>query len=333
MKRFPSAASLTLIFTAALGAAPALAADSTVDYIEVESKSLKRKVEVGVYLPAGYADAANAGRRYPVIYFLHGMFGTARKWEDRGTAEIIDALIADAKIPPTIVISPDGARSSFWMKWADGSQDWEAFVVGELVAAIDDRYRTLADRATRGITGDSMGGLGALNLAFRNPDVFSSVSAHSAAILPADPYQSPERMQRSGASRFKPIFGDPIDLEHWKQWNPLCLAESYEKERLSRLAIYFDCGEADRYGFDEGARALHELLTKKGVAHESHIRPGNHGADYYIQYVDRSLSFHAAAFAKATAKKTAKDAGAPEGGGTDEDPAKRDSAKAPPRNL
>lgn len=302
-------------FLAALAALAAIGADlrgaepaSKVEYISVDSKTLGRAVNVGIYLPAGYAEATDA--RYPVLYFLHGLFGSERKWEQRGTPEHVDALIQAGEMPATIVVCPDG-ENSFYMKFADGSQDWEKFIVEDLVSAIDAKYRTKADRSQRGITGDSMGGLGAINLAFRNPTVYGSVSAHSAALLPVDPNEASERMKRFGKG-LGPIFGNPIDVEHWKANNPVHIAESKDVKELSSLAIYFDCGEADRFGFDHGANLLHQILEKRGVPHEYTLRPGNHGADYYIRYVDFSLRFHAAAFlGKPTSKAAAADPNKP----------------------
>lgn len=274
--------------------APAPAAkSSTLQYIDVDSTSLKRPISVGVYLPPGYHDADN-DRRYPVLYFLHGLFGSERKWEQRGTPKNVDALLRDGKIEPMIVVCPNG-ENSFYMKWADGTEDWESFVVKDLVAAIDGRYRTVAERSKRGLSGDSMGGFGALNLGFRNPAVYGSISAHSAALLPEDPGETPEWMKRFG-KRVRQIFGDPPDAELWKANNPIHLARAIDAKTLNSLAIYFDCGADDRYGFDAGANLLHQALEGRAIRHEFHLRNGNHGADYFIQYVDHSLLFHAAAF-------------------------------------
>lgn len=282
---------------AAPAAAPApapAAKSSTLEYIDIESNALKRPISVGVYLPPGYHDADNA-ERYPVLYFLHGLFGSERKWEQRGTARNVDALLASGQIAPMIVVCPNG-ENSFYMKWADGTEDWESFVVKDLVEAIDARYRTHAERSKRGLSGDSMGGFGALNLGFRNPAVFGSISAHSAALLPEDPGETPEWMKRFG-KRVRQIFGDPPDAELWKANNPIHLARTADPKVLNSLAIYFDCGADDRYGFDSGANLLHEALKSRGIGHDYHLRNGNHGADYFIRHVDHSLLFHAQVFA------------------------------------
>jgi S-formylglutathione hydrolase FrmB len=279
--------------TKAPAAQPAPEPTSKVEYIQIDSPTLKRQVSVGVYLPAGYD--ADPAKRYPAVYFLHGMFGSEHKWEQRGTPKHLDALIAAKKVEPMIVVCPDG-ENSFYMKWADGSADWETFIVKDLVEAIDKKYRTLADRSKRGLSGDSMGGFGALNLGFRNPKVFGSISAHSAALLPEDPSQTPEWMKRFG-KRVRQIFGDPPDIALWKANNPIHVAKEGDADALKSLAIYFDCGDNDDFGFDIGARALHEALDKRSIPHEYHLRTGDHGRDYYVKYVDFSLEFHAEVFA------------------------------------
>lgn len=294
--------------------APKTKSASKVEYFDVDSAALKRPISVGVYLPPGYADADSEAQRYPVLFFLHGLFGSERKWEQRGTAKHVDGLIAAGTIEPMIVVCPNG-ENSFYMKWADGTEDWESFIVKDLVAAIDAKYRTQVERSKRGLSGDSMGGFGALNLGLRNPQVYGSISAHSAALLPENPGETPEWMKRFG-KRVRQIFGDPPDAELWKANNPLHLAQTVDSKVLASMSIYFDCGADDRYGFDVGASALHDRLKKREVQHEFHLRDGNHGADYFIQYVDHSLTFHAVAFrapppedATATRKESAPEAG------------------------
>jgi S-formylglutathione hydrolase FrmB len=68
---------------------------------------------------------------------------------------------------------------------------------------------------------------------------------------------------------------------------------------LSRLKIYFDCGSEDSYGFDRGARALHEELDALHVKHEFHIYPGGHGVEYFLAHMAASMEFHSHAFADA----------------------------------
>lgn len=277
------------------------ASDSIVLYVKVKSTALKRAIPVGIYLPPGYDDSDDT--RYPVVYFLHGMFGDHRKWEERGCPEVLDQLIEEKKVPPMIVVAPSGERSSFWVNWVNGKNDWEVFVTDDLVRAVDAGYRTVADRDHRGITGDSMGGYGALNLGFKHPTLFGSVSAHSAMLYSVALEDLPGWVLER-ADSWGPIYGAPVDEAHWRANHPIHLAMTKDADALRTQRIYFDCGADDRFGFDAGARALDEALTERDVPHEAYIRDGNHGSDYFRRYVPLSLAFHGAAFTVALAPST-----------------------------
>ncbi len=90
-------------------------------------------------------------------------------------------------------------------------------------------------------------------------------------------------------------FGSPPDWAYWRENDPLVLAE--RPQGFSQLKLYFDCGDEDRYGFDEGARELHRVLEANGFEHEYAIRPGDHGWSFLEQYLEISLQFHSTHFA------------------------------------
>ena len=83
---------------------------------------------------------------------------------------------------------------------------------------------------------------------------------------------------------------------YWDQNNPLNLAD--HPERFRQLKLYFDCGDHDRYGFEDGAQVLHQKLAAKGFPHEFALRPGEHGWSYLNQYIKYSLLFHWQLFAQ-----------------------------------
>jgi S-formylglutathione hydrolase FrmB len=88
------------------------------------------------------------------------------------------------------------------------------------------------------------------------------------------------------------IFGDPPDEAFFKSVNPMFVAEANAAAiKKSGIKIYFDCGEQDRYGFQESNKAFDEKLTKLGLAHEFHLFPGNHGWEYMISVADHSYAF------------------------------------------
>ena len=157
----------------------------TIVYDSLYSKSLENKFgenptrKLSVYLPPGYE---KSGKRYPVIYFLHG-FGGDHNFP-RGI-ELLDYAIATRRIRPFIFVVPN-EKTTYGGSFFSNSGvfgNWEDFTAVDLVAYIDKKYRTLARKESRGITGHSMGGYGALKIAMHHPDIFSSVYAISPGAL------------------------------------------------------------------------------------------------------------------------------------------------------
>jgi S-formylglutathione hydrolase FrmB len=190
-----------------------------------------------------------------------------------------------------LIATPAGG-ASFYINSKDGKVRYEDFLLQEFFPFIEKRYRAAPGRANRAISGVSMGGYGALHLAFRHPELFSAVSAHSAALIEKLPSflgapQSPRSRVLGG------VFGIPPDIAFWNANSPLVLARS---ANLSGLKIYFDCGDQDDYGFDAGAVALDKLLNTRKVAHEFHLYPGRHDPAYFAAHIPASLQFHANLF-------------------------------------
>jgi len=264
-----------------------------VEYKSFQSKLLGRELRYGVYLPPSYK--GSPARKYPVLYFLHGLFEDETHWSVRGqTDQVMDRMIAGGKIGEFIVAIPFGG-TSFYTNTRDGSEKWEDAIITEFVPMIESTYRVDSSRMKRGISGTSMGGYGALKLAMKHPDLFGSASAHSAVLLQdlAAAKVSGGRLQMFEAM-FDHIYGINQDLTYWEANNPMTLAK--DSRKLNGLKLYFDCGTEDRYGFDIGVRQLDEMLTKAGYPHESHLYPGPHGWDYARNHTSESLLFHWKAF-------------------------------------
>ncbi len=139
-----------------------------------------------IYLPPDYQRSPQ--KRFPVLYMLHGAGGNYTEWADSFLPEQADRLIVARVIPPIIVVMPDDGGQTYWANWSDDGPRWGDYLTEDIVSTIDQRYRTLANPQSRAIGGLSMGGLGALNLAFQHPDVFGVVGAHSPSVrLEPDP--------------------------------------------------------------------------------------------------------------------------------------------------
>jgi putative tributyrin esterase len=262
------------------------AAPGSVHCDTVPSKILDRPVDYCIDLPANYATST---RRYPVLYFLHGLFGNDHRWIDRGGKEIFDRLKADGTIGQFIVVLPNGGET-FYINSEDGKDRYEDFFVHELVPFIDHHYRTIATKDARAISGVSMGGYGALHLAMRHANLFGSVAATSAVLINDLPDPLPAEGRWQFYSRIlSHAFGSPINRTYWQENNPLTLAK--DPSKFKGLKIYFDVGDQDRYGFEKGAAILDEILKKENCPHTYALRPGGHGWEFLDQYMQHSLLF------------------------------------------
>jgi S-formylglutathione hydrolase FrmB len=267
-------------------------AGSRVQYKTYPSKLLAKELRYGLYLPPSYD--TSPGKRYPVLYFLHGLQENEMRWSSRGHTDLLlDRMIGDGKIGEFVVAIPF-AEASFYTNTRDGSEKWEDVIMTEFIPLIESTYRVNPSRQTRGISGISMGGYGALKIAMKHPEMFGSVSAHSPVLiedLGAVQLAStrPGRMQFF-IGLFQKIYGINQDLSYWDANNPMLLAK--DTKRWNGMKIYFDCGTEDDFGFNVGTKQLDDLLTKAAYPHETHLYPGNHGWDYAMQHTGDSLLFH-----------------------------------------
>ncbi len=285
-------------FLLSLIAAIPATAQSRIDCNALNSRILKQVVHYCVYLPAGYdaGAAQHLAARYPVLYFLHGLGDNERTLFNTGGWTLLDDLRRQRKMGDFLIVAPEGKRS-FYINSADGAVRYNDFFLQEFMPHVEGAYRIRPGRSGRAISGISMGGYGALRFAFAHPTLFSSVSAQSAALITESP-QALDTASRTGAPLagvLGAVFGNPIDIAHWNENSPFVLAKK-NGAALKQLAIYFNCGQDDNYGFEKGAAALHEQLQKHGLKHEYHPYPGDHSLTYFLSHFDEVMAFHSKAF-------------------------------------
>jgi enterochelin esterase-like enzyme len=196
-----------------------------------------------VYLPPGYDGPAEARRRYPVLYLLHGHPGGPIDWfRGAQVQRTMDAMLAAGLVQPMILVAPDA--SGGWLHDSEmlnqvGGPQVESYLVGTVVHAIDSRFRTIADRAGRAIGGVSSGGYGALNLGLRHQDVYS-------VILSLMPYGTPGAVTWTllGGSRRLWLANSPADyIPTMRFRHPMAVEllagdrdpEAKEADRLARM--------------------------------------------------------------------------------------------------
>jgi S-formylglutathione hydrolase FrmB len=223
------------------------------------SASMQHDVGYNIYLPPGYAASQ---QRYPVVYRLHGLNNCEST--DYFPARYLDEGIRAGELPPMILVYPNGWWCSFYADSPDGQVMAETTIIEELIPTVDAMYRTVGTRGARAIQGMSMGGFGALKLAFKHVDLFSSVVAFAAGLLdgPTLLANHPQLMQTmfaADAQRF-----DAEAPAAWVRRNADVVRET--------LPIWMICGSDDL--LLAGNLAMHALLDELHIAHELELIPG-----------------------------------------------------------
>ena len=281
-----------VVLLLAAGAVPgAPAADPRVHFEKVATASLPAPAEVLVVTPPSYA--SSPGRRYPVLYFLHDGYGDGRTLARRGVAEQALARMADGRLPEFLIVAPDGPGTWF-SDSHDGKRLFERFLTGDLPRAIAERYRVLPGQASRGITGISMGGYGAVKTALRHPELYGSVSSLSGALIP---FGWDELARYSFVARYtlKRVFGDSrqdnvLDAnDAWHVLWGLCF-------EAPPFAVELRAGTQDVYGLDGVAAQYGMLLNERGVPTTVVLEPGGHDWDYWKHAMLDILAWHGARF-------------------------------------
>jgi enterochelin esterase-like enzyme len=232
------------------------------------SRALDKDMPYFVYLPPGYAEE---NRRYPVVYLLHGNSGSYEEWAAYGLIDRADRMIATREILPLIIVLPQG-DFSYWVNLVDGPA-YGDYLRADLVRHINATYRILPGREHRAIGGLSMGATGALVQAFRYPQEFGVVGAHSPSL--------PEEGTRD-------FLGEGRDYE---LRDPISLAAL--GGRLHELTIWIDMGNEDDWL--PRAEELDEILTERGIDHQFNVPPGDHYGGYWTRMVPEYLRFYDAA--------------------------------------
>jgi S-formylglutathione hydrolase FrmB len=269
------------------------AASARIECKPLPSRILGHPVNYCAVLPPSYD--SDKARKFPVLYFFHGLGDNEQMFVHGGAFNLVQDLWERKEIGEFLIVTPE-AGATFYINSHSGKVRYEDFLVQEFLPAIESRYRINPGRANRGVSGVSMGGYGALHLGFRHPELFTAVSAHSPALIDRIPaVASPSAGSGMRSRVLGETFGSPPDPAFWQRNSPATLART---ANLSGLKIYFDCGEQDDYGFEEGAKSLDKILGSRHTAHEAHIYPGRHDWQYFAEHLPASLQFQSRNFYK-----------------------------------
>lgn len=243
-----------------------------VDTVMVHSTVMNKDIKTVVITPTETRKTRE--RRYPVVYLLHGATGNCKYWLEKVKSNLAD--VADEK--GMIFVTPDALNSWYIDSPINKNLQYETFTSKELVAYIDSHYKTIADRKGRAVTGLSMGGHGALYLAFRHKDVYGACGSMSGGV---DFRPFPQNWE------IKKTLGEMA--QNRKRWDAHVVVNQIHRIQNHDLAITIDCGEGDF--FIEVNKSLHERLLGRGIDHDFTTRPGQHNPQYWHNSIDYQLLF------------------------------------------
>jgi enterochelin esterase-like enzyme len=330
--RFAAAAAAAMVAAAPPVHAQSGAVAGKVERIKVHSPAIEGNLqgntadrEVLIYLPPSYDSARN--RRYPVVYQLHGWLPGGEQWAGMIDFEAgTNRALASGNAKEMIVVVPDSLTVHGGSMYSTSvtSGDFEGFIARDLVGYVDEHYRTIARRESRGLSGHSMGGYGTWRIAMKYPERYSSFYAMSSCCL--GPYgaegggmaeaaeittleQAAQagigvRVQLTLAAAWSPnpakpplYFDFPIEngelepliLTKWNANVPLATIDQFVPNLRTFKAIGIEVGLQD--GLIGDNKTISDVLTRYGIDHVYETYEGNHVNKVAERYETRVLPF------------------------------------------
>lgn len=243
---------------------------SQVDTLVIRSKSMNKDIHNIVITPDNYASQKG---KFSVLYLLHGAGGDYKDWllKVPGIKEYSDMY-------NVIIVCPDGGITSWYFDSPiDNQMKYETYISKELIEVIDKKYKTSPQKNNRAIAGLSMGGHGALYLAFKHQDIWGITGSMSGGVDIRPFANSWDIEKRLGK------YSENKDV--WEQNTVINLIHLLD----GNLKIIIDCGYDDFF-FDANKR-FHEKLNQRNIAHDYIERPGNHNWDYWSTAIKYQLLF------------------------------------------
>ena len=210
--------------------------------LEIKSAAMKQTMRYNVWLPPKFDE----NTAYPILYLLHGAGDDQNAWLDQGDAMNIAAKYVKANGVPMIIVMPD-AQMSFYMG------DFEAYMYGELMPAVETKYKFNGKRAVAGL---SMGGFGTLYYGLKYPEKFT----YAYSMSPAASYD---------------MFKMLVDAQQNKGVFP---------------AFTIEVGNQDTTVNNEEARKCADYMSEQGLTVEYIARDGIHYWNFWQECLPKALS-------------------------------------------
>ena len=222
-----------------------------------------------VYLPPSYY--TDTEKEYPVVWLLHGRASSSTSYRDvDDIGAFMDDQIAKGNIVEMVLIMPDSGKYAFYRDSAltpgdkDNSGPWATQLTEELRGVAQEAYRIKTEAKFNGLTGNSMGGYGAMTIGTKNPDLYSSIAVHM-GYLPPDALNSLKN----------------LDMYYVLDFD-----------------FYLDAGLQDQTVGYEDTVAVHNYLNSVNKAHGYDLRNGTHGSAFYMAGMPASMKMHSDHFVR-----------------------------------
>ena len=258
----------------------------------IYSNNLKCWQKYNVYLPTGFEKSE---KQYPVVYLLHGLYGSYFNWEKSGNMKLVaDELISSGEADEMVIIMPNAGDYDVrnYQNGYFNVVDWpyEDFFFNELLPAAEKKYRVIGDKEHRAIMGLSMGGGGSVVYSQRHPDMFSSCYAMSA-------WLDNKMGEVAGNNQKKDKLY--IVCESVSEHSAINFVENADDATIAKLKTvkwFIDCGDDD-FLMDLSI-LLYQKRRDKKIKAELRIRNGVHNWEYWHTALRMALPFASRNFAK-----------------------------------
>ena len=248
-----------------------------VDTVDTYSASMQKHIKAVVITPKDYS----AKKKFPVVYLLHGYSGNYADWVKKAPA-----ITGYSDAYNMIIVCPDGNYNSWYIDSPEKENStYNTYISSELVTFIDNKYSTIANRKGRAITGLSMGGHGALYLAFKHQDVYAAAGSMSGGV-DLKPYDTNwEIGEHLGETAKYPARGAEYSV-----------TDLVYLLKPDALQIIIECGTDDFfYGINV---QLHDKLLANSIPHRFTSSPGSHTWEFWANAVQYQLLFFQNQFQK-----------------------------------
>jgi S-formylglutathione hydrolase len=208
------------------------------------------------------------GAPLPLCVVLFGGGGSRQSLVD--CQPLFEAWWAEGSLPPMVLASPSGGMS-YYLEHPAGGIRWDAFLAEAFLDHLRATHAVGGDRASTAIIGLSMGGYGALKIAFARPDRFAAVAAMGAVLEPGlhDEEVTARNRLHHGSGGPAALVGPARDPAVVDANRPAARAVAHAASiRDHDLAIYLEVGSRDVINAHDGTEFLHRVLWDLDIAHE-----------------------------------------------------------------